>query len=243
MKEEAYKYEGDELKLFQHAKNWKNYFATYLKPYIKGDVLEAGAGIGATTALLNDGSADQWILLEPDEEMGEELRKKIHAKKLPLNSIYRKGVIQDLTEKFDTIIYIDVLEHIEKDAEELSTAKQLLKPGGYILVLSPAFQSLYNPFDKAIGHFRRYSKKQLKKITPPGLQLIKCAYFDSMGFFASALNKLFLRKKYPSQKQVLFWDRWIVPVSKVTDKILFHSFGKTIIAIWQFTGGHQAKNK
>ena len=52
---ESFKYQGDELELFQHAKNWKKYFSRQIKPFIKGNVLEVGAGIGATTLLLNDG--------------------------------------------------------------------------------------------------------------------------------------------------------------------------------------------
>lgn len=231
---DAIKYPGDELELFQHAKNWKAYFSRQLKPFIHGDVLEAGAGIGATTLLLNDGKAGRWVLLEPDEEMGIILRKKMETKHLPANCSFQPGTIDNLKEKFDCIIYIDVLEHIENDQEELKKAAALLNPGGNLLVLSPAFGSLYNPFDKAIGHFRRYNKKMLRKLGPPGLKLVQCRYLDSTGYFAAAANKLLFRKKYPSQKQVLFWDCWMVPVSRITDKMFFHSFGKSIVAVWQY---------
>lgn len=57
-----------------------------------------------------------------------------------------------------------MLEHIEADAAEMNKAAALLNPGGHIIVLSPAFQFLYNPFDKAIGHYRRYNKRMLKKL-------------------------------------------------------------------------------
>lgn len=233
MMQDSYKYQGQELELFQHAKNWKNYFSNVLKPFIKGDVLEAGAGLGATTLLLNDGSASSWVLLEPDPKMIALLEKKVSEKQFPANVSVKPGTVENLSGKFDTIIYIDVLEHIENDAAELSKASFLLNPGGHILVLSPAFQSLYNPFDKAIGHYRRYSKRSIHSLTPGDLELKKCTYYDSVGFFAASLNKLLLKKKYPTQKQVLLWDRWMVPVSKITDRLFFHSFGKTIIAIWQ----------
>ena len=113
----------------------------------------------------------------------------------------------------------------------MKKAANLLNSGGHIIVLSPAFQFLYNPFDKAIGHYRRYNKKMLGMITPAGLQLVSNKYYDSIGYFAALMNKLFLRKKYPTLKQVLFWDNWMVPVSKVTDKLFFHRFGKSIIGI------------
>lgn len=229
---DSLKYEGDELKLFQHAKHWKKYFSGQIKPYIKGDVLEVGAGIAATTLLLNDGSAEEWILLEPDKEMCALLDKKMASGELPANCQVQTGTIDMVNCSFDTIIYIDVLEHIERDANELQKAEALLNAGGNLIVLSPAFNFLYNPFDKAIGHYRRYTKKMLKKITPAGLPLISIRYYDSTGYFAALMNKFLLRKKYPTQQQVLFWDNWLVPVSKVTDQVFFHSFGKSIIAVW-----------
>jgi 2-polyprenyl-3-methyl-5-hydroxy-6-metoxy-1,4-benzoquinol methylase len=230
---ETFKYQGDELELFQHATNWKKYFGARIRPYIKGSVLEVGAGIGSTTTLLNDGTVQNWLLLEPDDQMFELLSKKISHKELPPNCKLKKGLIDQLEEKFDTIIYIDVLEHIEKDAEEIRKATIRLNPNGHIIVLSPAFQSLYNPFDKAIGHYRRYNKKSLRGITPADTQLESITYLDSVGYFASLANKFFLKKKYPTQKEVLFWDRWMVPISRLTDSLFFHRFGKSIIAVWK----------
>ncbi len=233
---DSFKYEGDELVLFQHAKHWKKYFSRQIKPFIKGNVLEVGAGIGATTLLLNDGSATKWLMLEPDENMCAVLRRKIINKELPQNCELQNGTINEVVPAFDTIIYIDVLEHIQSDAEEMRKAAALLNRDGYIIVLSPAFQSLYNPFDKAIGHYRRYTRSIFRKITPEGLQFISSRYYDTVGYFAALINKLLLRKKYPTQKQVLFWDNWMIPVSKLTDKLFFHSFGKSVIGVWKKPG-------
>jgi 2-polyprenyl-3-methyl-5-hydroxy-6-metoxy-1,4-benzoquinol methylase len=234
---EPYKYEGNELELFRHAKNWKSYFSKIIKPFIKGSVLEVGAGLGATTEILNDGSATSWMLLEPDDKMVTALQEKINQGLLPVNCFIKKGTTNEVSGTFDTIIYIDVLEHIKDDHEELKKAAALLAPAGHLVVLSPAFQSLYNPFDKAIGHYRRYTKKQLYAITPAELELFKCDYYDSTGYFAAGMNKILLKKNNPSRQQVLFWDRWMIPVSRLTDKIFFHRFGKSIIAFWRKNKG------
>lgn len=231
-----FKYQGNELELFQHARHWKKYFSRVIRPYIKNDVLEVGAGIGATTLLLNDGSPRQWLILEPDPEMLAFLKKKKENNELPSNCSIEGGTIAQLTGTFDTVIYIDVLEHIESDHSELEKALGLLTNGGHIIVLSPAFQSLFSPFDKAIGHYRRYNKKMIRSITPTGCSLVSCRYYDSIGYFAALMNKLLLRKKYPTTRQVAFWDNWMVPVSALTDKLFFHSFGKSIIAAWKKTG-------
>lgn len=230
---EEYKYPGEELILFQQAKHWKKYFSKRIRPYIKGKVLEAGAGIASNTLLLNDGTAPSWLLLEPDDNMAAGLEKDLEQKKLPANCSLQKGTIDDINQSFDTIIYIDVLEHIEDDLGELQKAAALLNKGGHIVVLSPAFQSLYSPFDKEIGHYRRYNKKRLKEITPANIRLVSCRYYDSVGYFASFFNKALLKYKMPTMKQVLLWDRWMVPVSTVTDKLFLHSFGKSIIAVWE----------
>lgn len=230
---DVFKYQGSELELFQHAKNWKKYFSKKIQPFIKGRVLEIGAGIGATTLLLNNGTVPSWLMLEPDIEMANSLQNKLARNELPANTSLKNGTINSISNSFDTIIYIDVLEHIEADAAELKNAFALLNPGGHIIVLSPAFQFIFNPFDKAIGHFRRYSRKMLKELSPDGSILISNRYYDTVGYFAALVNKFFLRQHYPSVKQVLLWDRWMIPVSRLSDKIFFHSFGKSIIAIWQ----------
>lgn len=230
-----YIYPGEELALFEHATRWKKYFASFIIPLLKGRVLEAGAGIGATTQLLNNNSASRWVLLEPDERMAQQLQQKIQAGQLPSNCHLFKGTLGTLAqaELFDHIIYIDVLEHIEHDHAELARAAAHVAPGGYITVLSPAFGFLYSPFDKAIGHYRRYTKKTLRAAAPPALNIQRICYLDTVGYFASLLNKLLLRQSYPTQKQVQLWDKWMVPVSRVTDPVFFYSFGKSILATWK----------
>jgi hypothetical protein len=230
---EGFTYQGQELELFQSATNWKKYFSGVIRPFIHGKVVEAGAGIGSNITFLDNGSAEKWLLLEPDKQLSSVLNHLKSEGKLPPNCDIQTGTIGDLTGTFDTIIYIDVLEHIQNDKEELNKAAGLVNPGGNIIVLSPAFQHLFSPFDKAIGHYRRYNKKMMENITPDKMNLLINKYYDSAGYFASLLNKALLRKKYPTQKQVMLWDKWLVPISRVTDMIFLHSFGKSIISVWQ----------
>jgi ubiquinone/menaquinone biosynthesis C-methylase UbiE len=232
---EYYSYPGQELAFFEKAVNWKTYFSSLIKPFIGNSVLEVGSGIGATTRLLNDGSAKTWTLLEPDEEMNKTLQRKKETQSQFSNCIIRTETIFQLNfqEKFDTVIYIDVLEHIEDDKNEMRKATEVLEPDGHLIILSPAYNLLYSPFDKAIGHYRRYTSTTLKHTMPADLELIQMKYLDSVGFFASLANKLFLKQTYPSEKQIQTWDKLMIPVSKWMDKIFFHSFGKSILGIWR----------
>ncbi len=230
-------YVGSELDLFAKAVRWKKYFLSTFSRYLKGDVLEVGAGLGGTTEILCDGSQSKWLCLEPDKEMTESIKDKIRSGHLPSCCQARAGFRNELSpsDKFDAILYIDVLEHIEDDKKEAWEAANHLKPGGFLIILSPAHQFLYSPFDRAIGHFRRYSRQELRAAVPANLEQVSLRYLDSVGLFASLGNRLLLRQSMPTEKQILFWDQMLVPLSQVVDPLLGYNFGKTVIGVWKKT--------
>jgi SAM-dependent methyltransferase len=229
-----FKYVGSELDLFASVWNWKSYWSGQIRPFLTGDVLEVGAGIGSNTELLDPGGSGRWVCLEPDPQLVAVLTQKLEEKKAGRRCEAVCGTLQSLAgQQFDTIIYIDVLEHIENDREELIAAASLLRPGGRVIVLSPAHQSLFTPFDAAIGHFRRYNRSMLKAISPVGLRLERMRYLDSVGLFASSGNRLFLQQSMPTKAQLGLWDGWMVPISRVIDPFFFYSIGKSIVAIWR----------
>lgn len=233
MSETSLTYESGELALFEHAKNWKSYFGAVLKPYISGDVAEVGAGIGGTTAALWNPAVQSWLCIEPDPDQAKQIEAKIKAGALPANCRARPGVLSDNSSTlFDTILYIDVVEHIADDRGELRQAFSRLRPGGNLVVLVPAFQALYSDFDRHVGHHRRYAKSELLAIAPEGAKLVRAQYLDSLAAGLSLANKLVLGAKLPTLSQILFWDRVIVPVSRVTDVVLSPWVGKSAIAIW-----------
>lgn len=228
------KYVGSELDLFAEVINWKAYWSQEIGPFVGGDILEVGAGIGSNTRFLDRGGDGRWVCLEPDPELNDRLSKNCQRRASTRTYETVCGTLQSLGgQQFDTILYIDVLEHIENDREELNQAASYLKSGGHLIVLSPAHQRLFSPFDAAIGHFRRYNRLMLRAISPAGLQLERMRYLDSAGLILSATNRLFLRQSMPTKGQLHFWDHWIVPLSRVLDKLFLYSIGKTIIAVWR----------
>ena len=233
-----FEYIGDELELFRHAHNWKKYYGEMIKPFFGANVLEVGAGIGATTEFLFSADVRRWVCLEPDEKMAAVIAAKIESGELPDRceavSLSVSGLSPD--EKFDSILYIDVLEHIDDDTREIEAATRHLRAGGHLIVMSPAHQFLYTPFDRAIGHFRRYNKRTLSSLAPASLQAVRLDYLDSIGAFASIGNKLLLRQSMPTLNQILLWDRRLVPISTYIDPILGFRAGKSILGIWKKTG-------
>lgn len=226
-------YVGSELDLFAAATRWKDYWSSQLRPYITGDVLEVGAGLGSNTPFLDSGENRRWVCLEPDAELFGTLKESVRESGTPREVM--RGTLADLDsrQQFDTIIYIDVLEHIEKDGEELRAAGARLRAGGRILVLSPAHQWLFTPFDAAIGHYRRYNRGDLRRISPEGLRVERLFYLDSAGLLLSMGNRFFLQQSMPTKAQLKVWDTYVVPVSRVLDPCLFHSIGKTVVGVWK----------
>jgi hypothetical protein len=145
------------------------------------------------------------------------------------------GTIDDLPRdvRFDTVLYIDVLEHIERDTRELERASERLVPGGRLVVLSPAFEILMSEFDRSLGHWRRYTRASLASVFPKSLRRLRLEYLDSMGFLASLANRFVLRQRLPTSGQIALWDRALVPVSRVTDAVLSDVFGRSVLAVYE----------
>jgi hypothetical protein len=228
-------YVGTELDKFANATNWKKYFSKKLRPYIGDNVIEVGAGLGSSTTFLCGGNHARWLCLDPDAGHVSRLKSRIRARELPPCCEARIGLLTDLTpgEQADTIIYIDVLEHIEHDEDEIRLAASHLAPGGHIVVLSPAFHFLYSPFDKAIGHYRRYTRQDARRLTLQSLTLQKTFFLDSAGFLASALNRTLLKKSHVSARDIRLWDKMIIPLSVLTDRVLSQLLGKSIVMVWR----------
>lgn len=228
-----FRYQGSELDVFSYATNWKSYVRSKIRGYLVGRVLEVGAGLGTVTQCLCNGTQERWVCLEPDRTL---------AHKIPLTSLTnpekcetRVGTLADLSENelFDCILYFDVLEHIENDANELIQASRHLKADGRLVVLSPALPTLFTEFDAAIGHHRRYTRASLRAIAPSGVREEVCVYLDWAGALASLANRLLLHSAAPKKKQILFWDRLLVPISRQTDAIFRHFVGRSLLAVWR----------
>lgn len=231
---DAYAYPGGELELFEHARNWKRYWAKRIKPFLGETVAEVGAGIGANTRALIS-SRVLWTCIEPDGALAARIEQLVELGQLGANCTVQATTLARLSpsKRFDTILYIDVLEHIADDRAELAEAARRLSPEGHLVVLSPAHQWLFTPFDAAIGHVRRYTAKSLRALSPPGLRPRVFQYLDSVGLLASLANLLVLKASMPTQAQIRFWDQVMVPASRLLDPLTGFRAGKSVLAVWQ----------
>ena len=237
------RYIGTELEIFAAASNWKSYIAQKIGPFIDGRVLEVGAGIGANTRVLYSARVSEWTCLEPDPDLAGRIKWPRKHGGLPRCCRVVNGTVAALESSgpFDTILYLDVLEHIANDRAELACAARLLSPQGHLVVLGPAHQFLFSRFDAAIGHYRRYNRKMLRALTPPDCVFEASMMLDSAGFFASIANRFLLLTPLPSKRQIAAWDKLFVPVSRVLDRATAHRFGKTVVAVWRKAVGSSTR--
>jgi len=237
MADPDYAYMGSELDVFKLARNWKRYWSSVIRPFVRGAVLEIGAGMGANAPYLMNPAVSRLVCLEPDRRFARDLeasRAALEANRMTTIEV-RHGVVQDLPadERFDTILYLDVLEHTEHDREEIAAAASRLGARGHLIVLAPAFQALYSEFDRAIGHYRRYTASSLRALTGADLPVVHSRYLDAPGACLSAGNRLILHKETPSMRNIIFWDRYIIPMSRVVDPLLGRFFGRSVLCVWQ----------
>jgi len=230
----AYAYEGAELQLFAAAQRWKAYLEAQVRPFLGPTVLEVGAGLGATTQALCRQRHRRWVCLEPDPHLAQEIVARRDEGMIPSWCEVVVGTIETApSDAFDSVIYIDVLEHIAADQAELELAARRLGNAGHLVVLSPAHPWLYSPFDRAIGHHRRYTAASLRALKPSDLSLVRLRYLDSVGALAGALNRLLLRQDLPTAQQLAFWDRVAIPLSRRVDPISGYRVGRALLGVWR----------
>lgn len=232
----SYTYVGEELDLFEKAVNWKSYLRSEITPHLGRSVLEVGAGHGGTTRMLINSNVQKWLALEPDPALAGRIERAVEAGELPGSVKVVVGTLETLDPEdrgYESVIYIDVLEHIDDHVAEAARAVERLAPGGRLVVLSPAHQWLFSPFDTALGHFRRYSRKSLRDVSPPGCDLVDLRYLDAFGLFASLGNKMLLKQSMPTAAQIALWDGKLVPISRRLDWLFAGRVGKSVLGVWR----------
>ena len=223
------------LELFAETDEFNKWLYQALAPFCKDNLLEIGSGIGNISAFLIK-DFKRITLSDIREDYCNALHKKFDGNNnlegVCLMDLSTNRIEQDYPEllnKFDTIIASNVVEHIEDDRLAIDNCFKMLKPGGRIVILVPAFNWLYNPFDKELGHFRRYTQHSMTAlIKAGGFTIIGAKYFNAMGMLGWWVSGSVLRKKTLPANQLSFYNK-IVPVARQIDKLLLGRVGLSVI--------------
>ena len=224
-----------EFSALSEAKNYRAALIKEFAPVLTGNVLEVGAGIGQITEVVRRQPGVEKVMgVEPDGAFLEHFRKR-----LPDVALIQ-GTADALhpDSQWNAIICVNVLEHIEADERELKTYRTLLAhTGGHLCLFVPARPEIYAPIDKDFGHFRRYTRAELRrKLLDAGFKIVRLNYFNLVGYFAWWLNFCVLKKRTFEVPAVRLFDRVIFPaVFAWESHVLRPPFGQSLIAIAQAT--------
>ncbi len=222
------KYDGYELEYFDDAFNFRKYQIQLVKKYLKKNLAEVGPGQGGLAKYYKK-LVSKICLIEPDKNLYKLLTKKFKNRNIKV----KNTTISNINNKFDTIIYFDVLEHIKNDLKEVKEAKKKLNKNGYLIFNVPAHQYFYSNFDKSVGHIKRYNKKDFIEIQKKtGLVIEKLIYYDSVGFVFLILNKIFSLSQKNLNHKIKFWNS-LIPISKIIDFVTFNNFGKSLLCVFR----------
>lgn len=220
-----------EFDALNEAVNYRRTLTREFSPYLKGKVLEVGAGIGQMTREFRTLPGITTMAgLEPDHRFHERF-----AHNNPDVELFHT-ISAELPENLglDAIVSINVLEHIEQDQAELASWFRLLRnKQGHACLFVPARPEIYAPIDKDFGHFRRYTKPELeRKLTNAGFKVERLVYFNLIGYFAWWFNFKVLQKRTFETGAVRTFDRLIFPAGHwMEERLMRPPIGQSLLAV------------
>lgn len=223
-------YFGKDLEAMSFANNYHRWLIAEFLPYIKGSVAEVGAGVGNVSRLTLEADIKSLTAFEPSANMYPLLKEALgaDARAKAINGFFGK---EPVDECFDTVMYVNVLEHIEDDLAELAGVRAALAEEGYLLIFVPALPWLYSELDRQVGHFRRYTKSGLVALAQQaGFSVVKVRYFDVAGILPWYVHFTLLKNTIGAGS-VSLYDKLVVPTMRMVEGLVPPPIGKNLLLV------------
>jgi 2-polyprenyl-3-methyl-5-hydroxy-6-metoxy-1,4-benzoquinol methylase len=219
--------------LMQAARRYFAWQARLVRRELGRRVIEVGCGVGNFTRHLLD--RELVIALDVEPACVAQLNRELGS---PTNVMAKQLDVADpafveLREQApDSIVCLNVLEHVRDDLQALEHMAAVLRPGGKAVLLTPACEALYGPIDRNLGHYRRYSKQGLRTLAASaGFTVKTLRYMNSIGCIGWWINARLLKRTAQSEGQIRVFDRFIVPVLERVEGLVEPPFGQSIFAV------------
>jgi SAM-dependent methyltransferase len=225
----------EDLERMTRAKNYFAWQSRLAQRELGQRVVEVGCGVGSFTATLLDREAviavdnDPLCLHRVQDRFPN--RPNLH---LFPGDAGGEAFLEVARYRPDSCVCLNVLEHIEDHEKALRNMAAVLAPGGVVVLLVPAFPSLYGPIDRNLGHCRRYRRSSLARLAEAaGLRLRRARYMNAIGFFGWWMNARLLRRDTQSAGQIEIFDRYIVPLISRLEDAVPPPFGQSLFAVME----------
>lgn len=221
--------------------NYYRWILEEIRPFLGNRLAEIGAGTGTFTEFLitthlASNPAAHLAAFEPSEHYYRKLYAKLCDRYPNLIQAGRltatQGYFHASPKSLDTIVMINVLEHIANDLDAVRTVHQSLAPGGTYIAFVPALSWLYSPFDKAVGHYRRYEKTHLEEVfRKGGFTVVMAKYMDCLGVLPWYLLNVLGGSQSINPRLARLYDTLFVPVTKWVERLGEPYVGKNILMV------------
>ncbi|HLU75021.1 MAG TPA: class I SAM-dependent methyltransferase [Nonomuraea sp.] len=218
------------------ARNYRKYEYDMVAPHVGRSLLEIGSGLGHFAEQFLP-RLDRLVVSDFDPYCVEQLKKRFADRD-------DVGVLQfglpteiPLDDKVDTVVMMNVLEHIEDDAEALRSLARVTLPGGRIVIWVPGYMQLYGDFDRKVGHVRRYTPKTLAdavKRAELDIEVLKPINFLGGIAWWAAVRRGGVG--YPDPRLVKIYDRTVVPMTRLIERFIRPPFGQTVFCVARVPG-------
>jgi SAM-dependent methyltransferase len=229
------------LERMDGANNYNAWLGQRFSEHLGRRVLEIGAGIGTITEKLEPG-LELLIALEVDRFYVDRLKNKFRGRPhvRPYLSDVALADWESLkAERLDTIVLSNVLEHIPDDAAAVRRFRQILPPGGRVVVLVPALPQLFGSIDEAVGHHRRYTKQGLRQVLEGnGFEVETLEWMNLVGVPGWFMNSRVMRRRSVPKLQLKVYDRLAPLFAKAESRVKL-PVGMSLFAVARATGGAQ----
>ncbi len=221
-------YPGKELEVMSRAVNYHRWIIDEVRPFLGDTVVEVGAGIGDVSRLLLGTPVARLLAFEPSVRLFAQLEKNLEGESRIelINDFFRRDRLPD---NVDSVVFINVLEHIEDDRAEIENVAGSIRPGAALVLFVPALSWLFSEADRSVGHFRRYHRKPLVGLVEAcGFRVEKVRYFDMLGVIPWYLNFVLLKNTF-SPGSIGIYDTLAVPPMRLLERALRPPIGKNIL--------------
>ena len=213
------------------ARNYRKYEYETVAPHVGRSLLEIGSGLGHFSEQFA-GRLDYLAVSDNDPYCVGELRKR-YADNDDVEVIDLELPAEiDIRQKVDTVVMMNVLEHIKDDVQALRDLASVTLPGGRIVIWVPGYMQLYGDFDRKVGHVTRYTPKTLAAtVTGAGLAIETLKPINFLGGIAWWVAVRRGGAGYPDPKLVKIYDRTVVPLTRLIERFVRPPFGQTVFCV------------
>lgn len=213
------------------ARNYRQYEYDMVSPHVGRSLLEIGSGLGHFSEQFA-GRLDYLAVSDNDPYCVEQLRKRYTANAdVEVLDLALPADIK-IRQKVDTVVMMNVLEHIQEDVQALKDLAAVVEPGGRIVIWVPGYMQLYGEFDRKVGHVTRYTPSTLAAtVKGAGLQAEVLKPINFLGGIAWWAAVRRGGAGYPDPRLVKIYDRTVIPLTRGIERLIRPPFGQTVFCV------------